>query len=101
VVDARVTHARAGFGAVAIMAIADARLGCMALRLLELGYKAPSVIDDLIKGAPHAEYRQLGVIDAGGFAVARTGKMNCDGAGHRVDGTGCFAREIPIDVPHD
>lgn len=83
-VGARVTHARAGLGAVAIMAIADARLGYMALRLLELGYKAPGVIDELVKGDPYAEYRQLGVIDADGFAAARTGKMNRDWAGHRV-----------------
>ena len=83
-VGARVSHARAGLGAVAIMAIADARLGYMALRLLELGYKAPGVIDELVKGDPYAEYRQLGVIDADGFAAARTGKMNRDWAGHRV-----------------
>ena len=83
-VGARVPHARAGLGAVAIMAIADARLGYMALRLLELGYKAPAVIDELVKGDPYAEYRQLGVIDADGFAAARTGKMNRDWAGHRV-----------------
>ena len=48
-VGARVSHARAGLGAVAIMAIADARLGYMALRLLELGYKAPAVIDELVE----------------------------------------------------
>jgi uncharacterized Ntn-hydrolase superfamily protein len=83
-VGARVTHARARLGAVAIMAIADARLGHMALKLLELGYKAPGVIDELVKGDPYAEYRQLGVIDADGFAAARTGKMNRDWAGHRV-----------------
>jgi len=83
-VGARVTHARAGLGAVAIMAIADARLGHMALKLLKLGYKAPGVIEELVKGDPYAEYRQLGIIDADGFAAARTGKMNRDWAGHRV-----------------
>ena len=67
-VGARVPHVRAGLGAVAIMAIADARLGYTALRLLELGYKAPAVIEELVKGDPYAEYRQLGVIDADGFA---------------------------------
>jgi len=51
-VGARVTHARAGLGVVAIMAIADARLGHMALKLLDLGYKAPSVIEELVKGDP-------------------------------------------------
>jgi uncharacterized Ntn-hydrolase superfamily protein len=83
-VGARVPHVRARLGAVAIMAIADARLGHTALRLLELGYKAPAVIEELVKGDPYAEYRQLGVIDADGFAAARTGQMNRDWAGHHV-----------------
>jgi uncharacterized Ntn-hydrolase superfamily protein len=83
-VGARVPHVRAGLGAVAIMAIADARLGHMAVRLLEVGYKAPAVIGELVRADPYAEYRQLGVIDADGFAAARTGTMNRDWAGHRV-----------------
>ena len=83
-VGARVPHVRARLGAVAIMAIADARLGHMAVRLLEVGYKAPAVIEELVKADPYAEYRQLGVIDADGFAAARTGAMNRDWAGHRV-----------------
>lgn len=83
-VGARVPHIRPRLGAVAIMAIADARLGHMALRLLEMGYKAPAVIEELVKADPYAEYRQLGVLDDDGFAAARTGKMNRDWAGHRV-----------------
>jgi uncharacterized Ntn-hydrolase superfamily protein len=83
-VGARVPHVRAGLGAVAIMAIADARLGYMALRLLGVGYKAPAVVEELVKGDPYAEYRQLGVIDADGFAAARSGTMNRDWAGHRA-----------------
>jgi uncharacterized Ntn-hydrolase superfamily protein len=83
-VGARVPHARAGLGAVAIMAIADARLGQMALRLLELGYKAPAVVEELVRADPYAEYRQLGVIDGDGFAAARTGQKNREWAGQRV-----------------
>ena len=83
-VGARVPHVRARVGAVAIMAIADARLGHLAMRLLETGYKAPAVVDELVKADPYCEYRQLGVLDADGFAAARTGKMNRDWAGHRV-----------------
>ena len=86
-VGARVCHVRARLGAVAIMAIADARLGHTALRLLELGHKAPSVVDELVRADPYAEYRQLGVIDADGFAAARTGKMNRDWAGHQISAT--------------
>ena len=85
-VGARVPHVRARLGAVAIMAIADPRLGHMAMRLLRLGYKAPAVIEALVAADPYAEYRQLGVIDDDGFAAARTGKHNRDWAGHHVRG---------------
>ena len=83
-VGARVPHVAPRRGAVAIMAIADARLGQMALRLLDLGYKAPAVIEELVRGDPYCEYRQLGVIDADGFCAARTGRNNRDWAGHHV-----------------
>src|SRR5688572_12384775 len=62
-VGARVPHVKARIGAVAIMAIADARLGHLAMRLLDAGYKAPAVIDELVKADPYAEYRQLAVVD--------------------------------------
>jgi len=71
-------------GAVAIMAIADARLGLLAQRLLETGYKAPGVIAEMETADPYIEYRQLGVIDDDGFAAARTGTQNRDWAGHHV-----------------
>ncbi|MFC1886095.1 DUF1028 domain-containing protein [Thermodesulfobacteriota bacterium] len=83
-VGARVPHIRSRLGAVAIMAIADARLGYTALKFLEMGYKAPGVIEELVHADPYCEYRQLGVIDDDGFAAARTGKMNRDWAGHHV-----------------
>jgi uncharacterized Ntn-hydrolase superfamily protein len=83
-VGARVCHVRPHLGAVAIMAIADARLGHVALRLLELGLKAPAVVEELARTDPFAEYRQLAVVDDDGFAAARTGKMNRAWAGHHV-----------------
>jgi uncharacterized Ntn-hydrolase superfamily protein len=83
-VGARVPHVRAHLGAVAIMAIADARLGYQGLRLLEMGLKAPAVVDELARTDPYAEYRQLGVVDDDGFSAARTGTNNRDWAGHRT-----------------
>jgi len=83
-VGVRVPFIRERLGAVAIMAIADERLGPTALRLLELGYKAPGVIEQLVAADPFAEYRQLAVVDDDGFAAARTGVENKDWAGHRV-----------------
>lgn len=83
-VGVRVPFVRPHLGAVAIMAIADQRLGSIALRLLKLGYKAPGVIEQLTCADPNIEYRQLGIVDDDGFAAARTGQMNHDWAGHRV-----------------
>ena len=37
------------------MAIADARLGQLALRLLKMGYKAPAVVEELVRANPYAE----------------------------------------------
>ena len=85
-VGARVPHIAPNLGAVSIMAIADPRLGKTAIKLLEAGYKAPGVIDELLEADPNHEYRQLGVIDADGFAAARTGAHNRDWAGHHVRG---------------
>ena len=83
-VGVRVPFIKERLGAVAIMAIADERLGPTALRLLELGYKAPGVIQQMETADPFIEYRQLGVVDDDGFGAARTGSMNKDWSGHRV-----------------
>ena len=83
-VGVRVPFVKERRGAVAIMAKADQRLGAVALRLLDIGYKAPGVIEQLVAGDPFPEYRQLGVVDDDGFAAARTGTENFDWCGHRT-----------------
>lgn len=83
-VGVRVPFVKERTGAVAIMAIADERLGPTALRFLDLGYKAPGVIEQLVMSDPFAEFRQLAVVDDDGFAAARTGAENKDWAGHRI-----------------
>ena len=83
-VGARVPHARPQLGVVAIMAIADQRIGKTALKLLEQGYKAPGVVDALVAADPNYEFRQLAIIDADGFTAARTGAHNRDWAGHHI-----------------
>jgi uncharacterized Ntn-hydrolase superfamily protein len=83
-VGVRVPFVQMRLGAVAIMAIADERLGPIGLRLLDMGYRAQGVIDQLVIADPFAEYRQLGVVDDDGNAAARTGEMNTDWAGHRT-----------------
>lgn len=83
-VGVRVPFIKERVGAVAIMAIADERLGPTALRLLDLGYKAPGAIEQLVATDPYAEYRQLAIVDDDGFAAARTGAENRDWSGHRT-----------------
>ena len=83
-VGVRVPFIRPHLGAVAIMAIADQRLGPIGLRLLEIGYRAPAALEELVRSDPYAEYRQLGFLDDDGHAAARTGAENRDWAGHRV-----------------
>ena len=83
-VGVRVPFIKERVGAVAIMAIADERLGPIALRLLDIGYKAPGVIEQMAIADPYIEYRQLGVLDDDGHGAARTGSMNKDWSGHRV-----------------
>ena len=82
-VGVRVPHV-SRLGAVAIMAIADYRLGRLAQDLLANGCPAEAVIDGLVATDPYPEYRQLGIIDAEGRAAARTGRENRDFAGHHV-----------------
>lgn len=80
----RVPFVQRRLGAIAIMAMADERLGPMGLRLLEMGYHAQGVIDLLVVSDAYPEYRQLGVVDDDGHAAARTGAENTDWAGHRT-----------------
>ncbi|HET9017416.1 MAG TPA: DUF1028 domain-containing protein [Thermomicrobiaceae bacterium] len=83
-VGVRVPFIKPRVGAVAIMAIADQRLGPIGLRLLELGYHAPAALEELVRADPYSEYRQLGFLDDDGHAAARTGAENRDWAGHRI-----------------
>jgi len=83
-VGARVPFAAARLGVVAIMSRADARLGQYAMRLLAQGHKAAMVVDMLARNDPHAEHRQLAVIDDDGDAAARTGTANTAWAGHEI-----------------
>ena len=83
-VGARVPFAEAGCGVVAIMSRADARLGRYALGLLRQGHKAAMVVEMLARNDPHAEHRQLAVIDDDGDMAARTGSANTAWAGHQL-----------------
>lgn len=83
----RVPHIKANIGAAATQAYTDPRLGELALRLLELGYRAPRVMAELETSDPHIEWRQLGIVDRWGHTAVRTGRNNTAWAGH-VTGNG-------------
>ena len=54
------------------------------LRLLTQGFTARSVLQQLMANDPYAEYRQIGVIDRSGMAVAHTGPHTRGWSGHVV-----------------
>jgi uncharacterized Ntn-hydrolase superfamily protein len=75
-IGSRAPYAMANVGAVATQALTDPRLGPLALRLLELGYPAQRVLDELAASDPNIEYRQLGIVDRWGHTAARSGAHN-------------------------
>jgi uncharacterized Ntn-hydrolase superfamily protein len=73
-VAARCAWARAGTGAVATQNITDPSLGPAVLDRLSSGRSANEALTEVMASAPHAEYRQVTVVDSGGRTAARTGK---------------------------
>ena len=59
-------------GVTVSQAFANERNNALALRLLTQGFTARSVLQQLMANDPYAEYRQIGVIDRSGMAVAHT-----------------------------
>jgi uncharacterized Ntn-hydrolase superfamily protein len=72
-VAARCAWARPGVGAAATQNITDPTLGRALLDAIEAGLTAPGALAAVVAGAPHAEYRQLTVVDTAGRAAAYSG----------------------------
>ncbi|GHD42673.1 hypothetical protein GCM10017083_07950 [Thalassobaculum fulvum] len=89
-VAARCAYARAGVGAVASQNITDPRLGPQGLDLLAAGLSAPEALDRLVAAAPHAEYRQLAVLDREGRSAVHSGARTL-GVHAAERGGGCVA----------
>src|SRR5690606_16141950 len=81
-IGSRAPHVKANVGAVATQAYTDPRLGQLAIQLLDLGYPAHRVLNDLEASDPYIEFRQLGIVDRWGHTAVRTGSNNSDWAGH-------------------
>jgi uncharacterized Ntn-hydrolase superfamily protein len=65
------------------------------MRLLEMGYSPVNTIDELRANDPHFEYRQVGIVDKDGRAVAHTGANTRPWTGHVVgDGYAAFGNNL-------
>jgi uncharacterized Ntn-hydrolase superfamily protein len=73
-VAARCAWARAGTGAVSTQNVTDPSLGPKVLDALAAGLAAPEALDAVVRAAPHAQYRQLAVVDAHGRTASFSGR---------------------------
>jgi uncharacterized Ntn-hydrolase superfamily protein len=69
-------------GAVSTQAFVNLKLGRLALRLLEDGFGPAKVLADLATDDAKFAYRQVGIVDADGGAVAHTGPETLAWSGH-------------------
>ncbi len=83
-VGSRCPFIQPGLGAVSVQAVAQPRIGMLAMKLLGLGHSANGVLKAIEASDPHIEYRQIGIIDGDGGVAVRTGKNNSQWAGHVV-----------------
>ncbi|MGE4081037.1 MAG: DUF1028 domain-containing protein [Reyranella sp.] len=73
---------QANTGVTISQAFANQRNNRLALRLLEQGFTARSVLQQLVANDPDGEYRQIGIVDRGGNAAAHTGPRTRGWSGH-------------------
>ncbi len=79
-----VPWAKAGTGAIATQAQANTTFGPEGLRMLAFGWTAQEVLDSLLVMDPEREYRQVGIVDPTGNAIAYTGTRCQSYAGHKI-----------------
>lgn len=72
-VAARCANVRAGVGVASSQNVTDPRLGPALLDAVSSGASAQTAIDRVVSDAPHAEYRQLAIVDATGASAAWSG----------------------------
>jgi uncharacterized Ntn-hydrolase superfamily protein len=75
-------HVKARVGAVSTQAYTNPRLGKLAINLLEIGFSAPKVVEEIKASDLFIEYRQIGVIDRDGNSAVYTGKENPEWKGY-------------------
>lgn len=70
---ARVVHCAAGVGAVVTQSRSDAQLGAHGMALLAGGLTAQETVDAMVASTPHAQWRQIAVLDAAGDTAVYSG----------------------------
>ncbi|MDZ7315896.1 MAG: DUF1028 domain-containing protein [candidate division KSB1 bacterium] len=86
-VGSDVCWAEAGVGAVATQSFIDPAYGPLGLALMRNGKSAPEALQALLSVDPHADVRQVAMVDAMGNVAVHTGKNCLFAAGH-VQGPG-------------
>jgi len=81
---------RPRMGAASVQLIADPRQTMLAGRLIDLGYSAPKILDELKASDPHIRQRQIGVVDSFGNTAAFSAPADPGFSGH-VEGEGWVA----------
>lgn len=89
-VAARCAFARAGAGVAASQNVTDPRLGPALLERLAAGDPPERAVDAVLASAPHAEFRQVAVLDRAGRGAARSGARTLGVHATRA-GRGCVA----------
>jgi uncharacterized Ntn-hydrolase superfamily protein len=83
-IGAKCPFLRPGIGGLVVQANGDPRLGPLGLKLLELGYSAEKVLQEIAQsdGPANMPWRQIAVIDKDGRTAVHTGASNEDWKGH-------------------
>ena len=89
-VGSRCPHARAGAGAVTTQNVTDPSIGPEVLVHLAAGKTAQQALELVMQDRPHADYRQVAIVDLTGGVAHFTGP-NILGTNAVVTGRGCVA----------
>ncbi len=81
-IGAKCPFLKAGVGALVVQANGDPRFGPLGLDLLSMGYSAKKTLREIKDNDRHREWRQIAIIDTGGYTAAWTGDAIDDWKGH-------------------
>ena len=93
-------------GAISTQANVNLKLGPLGMRLLAMGFTPQKVLTELASDDPNFSYRQVGIVDKDGRAVAHTGPDARDWKGHHCGdgyltmGNGLVGREVIDAMAH-